>query len=162
MCTPILDCTVKKKRCRKQMKRLRKTSVKNTIFWINSRKDDCIISLEMSLTAPEIQAIISSSNGFFWRSVAVKLWILSTIHCIQLFLYSRITNGCRTEDNLPGIRAKWLFSFVNTAFTCSVMYAWKVSWTSGLGYDTCLFISPQATMSSVPNSKFVLALLPVL
>lgn len=61
--------------------------------------------LEMSLHAPAIHEMISSSDGFFRWSVALKSWN---------------AKGWRTEVNLLGIKAKLVFSFANTAFTLSV------------------------------------------
>ena len=83
------------------------------------KKDDSILSLEMSLDASAINNTINSSEGFFVRSITIKSRIWTTIHCtlIQLFFYSRSTKGCRSDTNLPEISAKSVLSFVNTAFT---------------------------------------------
>ena len=79
------------------------------LIHLKKKKDNSMISLEMSLNAPAIHEMTSSSDGFFWQSVTVELWILSAIHCLQLFLYLRNTSGYRTEVNLCGIRAKLVF-----------------------------------------------------
>ena len=92
---------------------------KKFMFWIHlKKKNDSIISLEKSLNAPAIYEIINSWEGFFtwWDTVKSLL----AIHCIRLFPYSRNTLGCRTEVNLPEIRAKLVFSLANTAFTLLV------------------------------------------
>lgn len=69
----------------------------------------------------------NSSEGFFVWSITVKSWIWMAIHCnlIQLFFYSRNTEGCRSEAKLPQIRPKLVFSLVNTAFTLLARWASK-------------------------------------
>ena len=65
----------------------------------------------MSLGVPAIckTTIISSSNGFFWWSVAIKSWIPCAIHCIQLFLYSCHTKGSRTRSICQELELIWCF-----------------------------------------------------
>ena len=60
ICTPILDCILKKKEVRKQRKWLHKTSLKN------SREKRW----------PQNNNIISL-DGFCWEPIAIKSWILS-------------------------------------------------------------------------------------
>lgn len=50
-------------------------------------------------------------NGFFWWSIAVKTWIQSPIHCIQLIFYSLYAKAYWTMVNLLGIRAKYYWSY---------------------------------------------------
>ena len=89
--TPILDCTFKKKKKRrqKQWKWLRKNSVKTSLFG-NTLKT-ALDHLFRNVTRCTGYKTISSSDGLFWRSAFVKSWIPSAVHCIQLLDYSRNT-----------------------------------------------------------------------
>lgn len=97
----------------------------------------------------------NSSEGFFVWSITVKSWIWMAIHCnlIQLFFYSRNTEGCRSEAKLPQIRPKLVFSSVNTAFTL------LARWASKGVINKKASTYPQANTSCIPNSKYSFALL---
>ena len=88
--TPILDCTLEKKKgSRKQSKWLRKSSVRTSWFG-NTQKTMTWSSLQNChlMHRPRNDQL---SDGLFWRSATVKSWIPSAIHCIQLFKYLRNT-----------------------------------------------------------------------
>ena len=78
---------------------------------------------------------------------------LFAIHSIHLFLHSRNTKVFRTEVNLQGIRAKLVF--------CKYCF----HTFSHMGFKGVIikqaFTSAQATMLNMPNTKFLLAFLPV-
>lgn len=107
------------RRSRKQ-KWLRKTSIKNRVL-DTLKKDYSTISSEISLNALLIHEMTSSFGGFFWWSVNVESWIPSTIHCIQLFHYSR-NKGYRAEVNLQGIRPKLVFPFASSSLFTWIFY----------------------------------------
>ena len=80
------------------------------MIWLHSKEYDLIISSEnMSLDIPAIHETISSSDGFFWQSATVKSWILSAIHCIQLFDYSRNTMVRELRSICEELELNWCF-----------------------------------------------------